>query len=99
MQELKVTLSKLLKYTNENKLFQVSQNGSELNLVFVPNFPEAEAHSRGEPVRIIMKGKVKEDKVVFEKIYVDESTSYYEKDMEEAVHAYSAWLEFIEENY
>jgi hypothetical protein len=67
MQELKVTLSKLLKYTNENKLFQVSQNGSELNLVFVPNFPEAEAHSRGEPVRIIMKGKVKEDKVVFEK--------------------------------
>jgi|GEM_PF-580137 hypothetical protein len=97
--KLQVTYSKLLKYTLENKFYEVEESNGNVNIIFSPNFPEAEAHSQGESVRIIMRGKLSGSKLVFEHIFVDDGSGIKEKDMIEAVFTYQAWLQFIEENY
>jgi hypothetical protein len=96
---MEVTYSKLVRYIKENRLYQLLRNGESVDLVFVPDFPEAEAHSNGEPVRIIMHGKIKGDKLFFDAIQVDEGGILKRKDLEEASYTYSGWLQFIEENY
>jgi hypothetical protein len=96
---LQVTYSKLIKYVGENKLYQLFRSGEFIDLVFVPDFPEAEAHSNGEPVRIIMHGRLDGDKLLFDNIQVDEGGVLKQKDLEKASYAYSGWLQFIEENY
>lgn len=96
---LQVTYSKLLKYTHENRFYEIEEKDGNVSIIFSPNFPEAVAHSQGETVRVIMKAKLEGDKLVFEHIFVDDGSGIREKDMAEAVFTYRAWLQFIEENY
>jgi len=69
---LEVTYSKLLRYVAGNSLYQVSRVHDSVDLVFTADFPEAESHSRGEPARVIFHGRLVGEKVVFDRVQVDE---------------------------
>lgn len=99
MDRLEVTYKKLLKYIAGNSLYQISQVDGGVYLVFAADFPEAEAHSRGEPVRVVFRGRLEGEKVVFESVQVFEGEKVTTKDPQEALYAYSGWLQFIEENF
>ncbi|MEM3671237.1 MAG: hypothetical protein QW767_05800 [Thermoprotei archaeon] len=96
---LQVTFLKLEKYTSENKFFQLIRKGSSVQLMFVPAFPEAEDHSGGESIRVCMYGHLKEGKFLIDRVETDSDGVVTPKSPEEAEYAYSAWLQFIEENY
>ncbi|PSO09174.1 hypothetical protein B9Q04_01710 [Candidatus Marsarchaeota G2 archaeon BE_D] len=99
MDRLEVTYSKLLRYVAGNSLYQVSLIHDSVDLVFTADFPEAESHSRGEPARVIFHGRLVGEKVVFDRVQVDEGDRLVTKNPSDALYAYSSWLEFIEENY
>jgi len=96
---LEVSYNKLLRYVAGNSLYQVSRVHDSVDLVFTADFPEAESHSRGEPARVIFHGRLVGEKVVFDRVQVDEGDRLVTKNPDDALYAYSSWLEFIEENY
>lgn len=95
MSKLEVTYKKLAKYVAGNPLYQLTRVDDGVYLVFTADFPEAEAHSKGDPARVVFRGRLVGEKVVFESVQIYEGESVIAKDPE----AYSAWLQFIEENY
>ncbi len=99
MDKLEVSYRKLLNYVSGNTLYKVLRVNDNVDLVFTADFPEAESHSRGEPARIVFYGKLVGERVVFEKVVVDEGEKLMVKDPEEALYAYSPWLQYIEDNY
>ncbi|MEM0119835.1 MAG: hypothetical protein QW514_03820 [Thermoprotei archaeon] len=99
MDRLEISYNKLLKYVAGNSLYQVLRIHDRVDLIFTADFPEAESHSQGEPARIVFHGRLVGDKVVFDNVQVDEGDRIVTKNPDDALYAYSSWLEFIEENY
>ncbi len=99
MASLQVNYTKLVRYVERNPLYQLTKLGDEVELVFVPNFPEAEAHSGGETTLVVMHGRLSGGTLIFDSIKVETGGVSYEKDFEEASLTYSGWLQYVEENY
>jgi hypothetical protein len=97
--DLSVTFAKLKHYAEEQGGYDLYENAGEIVLTFVPSFPEALEKSDGASPRIMMHGRLQANKVIFEKVLVEEEGSVTAKDIDVAKLAYGAWLRFIEENY
>ncbi len=100
MVALKVNLSKLKKYVSEQGGYEITEDGEEFELSFVPSFPEAlEKSYSGIQPRVVMRGKLKRGDVTFVSIEIEDEKGTRKKDMNEAELTYRSWLDYIEENY
>jgi hypothetical protein len=99
--KLRVTYSKLQEYAKQHGGYDVSVEGEDIVLTFVPAFPEAleKGDSETPPPRVMMKGKLTMGKIEFESVEVEDKSGIHKKEMEDAELTYRSWLEFIEENY
>lgn len=97
---LKVTFKKLEKYTREHGSFELSCNGKEVTLVFVPTLPEVLEKGVDEsPPRVIMHGEMNNGTVEFATVEIETKNGTSEKDSIDAEMTYGSWLDYIEENY
>jgi len=97
---MKVSLSKLRNYTTEHGGYEILQLPDEIQLSFVPSFPEALEKSDSEiQPRVTMYGRLEGDIITFLKVEVDDSRGHRIKDMKDAEMTYKSWLEFVEDNY
>lgn len=100
MSHLKVSLQKLERYARLQGNYELSTNGGQVTLVFVPTLPEVLEKGDGDsPPRVVMHGTEKEGVVEFTRVEVERQNGTEEKDIAEAEMAYRSWLEYIEENY
>ncbi|MCL5788375.1 MAG: hypothetical protein M1357_01000 [Candidatus Marsarchaeota archaeon] len=96
---MRVTYSKLVKYAEENRYYQLLRKGSKVQILFTPTFPEAESHGEGENIRVCMYGNLQGDQLIIDRVEVDVDGRVSPKSSEDAEYIYSPWLRFIEENY
>ena len=96
---LKVSFDKLQKYTEEHGSYELIKEGDSIVLSFVPNFPEAVEKGDTNPPRVTLLGRLIEDnKVVFDKVEIEDSLGQRVRDKEEAELVYGSWLDYIEQN-
>jgi hypothetical protein len=96
---LRVTLEKLERYAQNQGGYELYLDGDTLTLSFVPVFPEVLEKGDSSPPRVVMTGKIREGRVDFHKVEIDEGSSSSERDPEESEMIYKSWLDYIEENY
>ncbi len=100
MSALQVSLTKLRKYAKEHGGYELLETGEEIQLSFVPSFPEALEKSESDiQPRVFMQGKIFRDTVTFLTVEIEDSFGTRMKDMQDAELTYKSWLQFIEENY
>ena len=101
MTELSVTLSKLRKYCKNNGSFDLEIKSGKVTLSFVPSFPEAQEKGikDSSPPRISMFGSLVGNKVIFDKVEIEDSNGTIEKPILDAQLTYEGWLAFIEDNF
>ncbi len=100
MSRLRVSLEKLERYARLQGSYELSSDGDQITLVFVPTLPEVLEKGDGDsPPRVVMHGTEKKGVVEFTKVEVERHSGTEEKDIAEAEMIYSSWLEYIEENY
>jgi hypothetical protein len=96
-----VTLSKLQKYVEQQGGYDLEERGGDVTLSFVPAFPEAleKGWEDNPPPRVIMHGTIRQDKIAFNKVEIEQDNHIVEKEMEIAEFTYRSWLQYIEDNY
>ena len=100
--KLRVSLSKLEKYTHEHGGYDLSNHeDGKITLSFVPNFPEATEKGDSTPPRVTLYGKLIQNSTIeFDRVEMEDSTGQRKtRDKEEAELVYGGWLDFIEHNY
>jgi len=99
MSNLKVTLDKLERYAKNQGGYEIYVDNENVTLSFVPVFPEILEKGDNSPPRVVMTGKLKEGKVHFEKVEVEDGSVSNERSLEESEMIYKSWLDYIEDNY
>ncbi len=96
-----MTLSKLRKYVDQQGGYDLEERAGDITLSFVPAFPEAleKGWEDSSPPRVIMHGTIRQDKIAFHKVQVEQDNQIRDKDMEIAEFTYRSWLQYIEDNY
>ena len=74
-------------------------NGQNVTLTFVPNFPEAIEKSDAQPPKVTMIGNIVGEKVIFDRVEMEDSQGFRVKGKVESDVAYGSWIAFIEESY
>lgn len=100
MSSLKVSYHKLEKYTKEHGSYELSSDGTDVVLVFVPTHQEVlEKGDSDSPPRVILRGRISNGIVEFQRVEIEDQNGTHEKDMRDAEMTYSSWLDYVEENY
>lgn len=99
MTALFVTYSKLVRYCELNGGYDLQVNGATVSLSFTPVFPEAVEKGDSTPPRVYFLGTIKDEKIQFTMIRVEDENGVRDRTPEEAEVVYRGWLDYIEENF
>jgi hypothetical protein len=99
MSKLNVTLEKLERYAKNQGGYDIYIHDNNVTLSFVPVFPEVLEKGDTSPPRVVMTGTLRDGKIDFYLVEVEDGSVSKERSLEESEMIYQSWLDYIEENF
>lgn len=91
-----IEFEKLKNYVESNTSYSLNKNGSEIELRFSPEFPEALGHlPNGEAVEHVMYGKVENERIYFYRFTTISSFGETSTELDGEDDPVMEWLKYI----